>query len=391
MAFSKRIGLLIAHDRNYGIINYVINIINVLNASGAADKPSIVLYYVHDSLLEELAKIKYDNVRIYKISPYPVKGVFFLLNRLYNQITKRNSTIIFKLYLFWESIKITLLTDSIYPYGDFPHFRFVKRKIEWFIDLHYHFMPSNVSENELTMYFEWEKSMIDSKRDLVLSSEEMYRQFREAFPGYQNKIFVIPFATLLPKIGAGLLESTLTSYNISGPYFMTPNQISRYKNHMVILKAVKDLVEKGHKFQMLFTGNIIVNDKSPEKDYLIRLSDYIKENGLETYVKFLGIIKREQQLSLMQNAIALIQPSKYEGWSTLVEEAKSLNKYIILSDIAVHREQINKNVSFFNIDDHSALSEYMEMILTGHCKIENYDYDSEIITFKGKLFNLFKQ
>jgi hypothetical protein len=50
----------------------------------------------------------------------------------------------------------------------------------------------------------------------------------------------------------------------------------------------------------------------------------------------------------MKNSLAIIQPSLFEGWSTVVEDAKALNKWILLSDIAVHREQIKENVDFFN-------------------------------------------
>lgn len=43
--------------------------------------------------------------------------------------------------------------------------------------------------------------------------------------------------------------------------------------------------------------------------------------------------------TLMKHAIAIINPSLFEGGSTTVEEAKSLLKVIILSGIPVHREQ----------------------------------------------------
>ena len=59
-------------------------------------------------------------------------------------------------------------------------------------------------------------------------------------------------------------------------------------------------------------------------------------------------------------SVALLQPSLYEGWSTLVEEAKALSKFIVLSDLPVHREQINKNVAFF--DPHNANELAVKMI-----------------------------
>ena len=41
----------------------------------------------------------------------------------------------------------------------------------------------------------------------------------------------------------------------------------------------------------------------------------------------------------MRQSVAVLQPSLFEGWSTTVEEAKSIGKTILLSDIPVHREQ----------------------------------------------------
>ncbi len=39
---------------------------------------------------------------------------------------------------------------------------------------------------------------------------------------------------------------------------------------------------------------------------------------------------------------ALINPSQFEGWSTTVEEAKSLGVKMLLSDLEVHKEQAKR-------------------------------------------------
>ena len=41
----------------------------------------------------------------------------------------------------------------------------------------------------------------------------------------------------------------------------------------------------------------------------------------------------------MRAAVAVINPSLFEGWSTTVEEAKSIGVPQLLSDLPVHREQ----------------------------------------------------
>jgi glycosyltransferase involved in cell wall biosynthesis len=64
----------------------------------------------------------------------------------------------------------------------------------------------------------------------------------------------------------------------------------------------------------------------------------------------------------MQHATALINPSLFEGWSTAVEEAKSIGKRIILSDISVHREQNPDGGIFFNPNNSTELANILQEI-----------------------------
>ena len=57
----------------------------------------------------------------------------------------------------------------------------------------------------------------------------------------------------------------------------------------------------------------------------------------------------------MKKSYAIVQPSLFEGWSTVVEDAKCLNKFIFLSNLNVHLEQNPRNVSYFDPRDESDL------------------------------------
>jgi len=61
-----------------------------------------------------------------------------------------------------------------------------------------------------------------------------------------------------------------------------------------------------------------------------------------------------------RNAVSVINPSLFEGWSSTVEEVKSIGKNIILSNLEVHREQYPPGGVFFNPHDHNELSEILE-------------------------------
>ena len=62
----------------------------------------------------------------------------------------------------------------------------------------------------------------------------------------------------------------------------------------------------------------------------------------------------------MHHALAVLQPSTFEGWSTSVEESKAMAKRIILSNIDVHVEQAPKRGIYF--PPHSAEDLAMSMM-----------------------------
>ena len=159
---------------------------------------------------------------------------------------------------------------------------------------------------------------------------------------------------------------------------MSPNQFWKHKNHIVILEAISRLKNSEIDFQVVFTGS--ENDYR-NKDYFQMLKNYVSENNLENWVKFLGFISREDQLCLMDNSLAIIQPSLFEGWSTVVEDAKSLSQFIILSDIEVHKEQIKDNSIFFNPKSSVDLSTIMRDILENGVNRKDIDYSSNILNF----------
>jgi glycosyltransferase involved in cell wall biosynthesis len=93
--------------------------------------------------------------------------------------------------------------------------------------------------------------------------------------------------------------------------------------------------------------------------YVDQLRDFIETNGLKHNVKILGLINYCDVLFLMRNSLAVLNPSNFEGWSSSVEEAKSMGKSVILSRIGVHVEQNPPNGRYFEPDDAIGLSQIL--------------------------------
>jgi glycosyltransferase involved in cell wall biosynthesis len=114
------------------------------------------------------------------------------------------------------------------------------------------------------------------------------------------------------------------------------------------------LRQQGRAVDVVATGNA---SDPRQPDHFSSLMATARRLGVDGLFRPLGVVPYQDLMSLMRNAVAVINPSKFEGWSTTVEEAKSMGKAIVLSDIAVHREQAPDRAVYFPADDAGLLAE----------------------------------
>ena len=159
-----------------------------------------------------------------------------------------------------------------------------------------------------------------------------------------------------------LRKSIEEKYGFEGSFFYLPNQFWKHKNHLVALKAIGVMKKKGLNPLLITTG--LMHDFRNKNEHIDNLLNYVKEHQLEDNIKFLGLIPYQHVLYLMENCLAVINPSLFEGWSSTVEEAKSIGKLTILSDISVHKEQNPANALYFNPADEQELADILEKVWT---------------------------
>jgi glycosyltransferase involved in cell wall biosynthesis len=191
---------------------------------------------------------------------------------------------------------------------------------------------------------------------VLLSSESALADLRRMGIGAVDTA-VLPFVATVPSAHESLtLEQLRTKYGLADKFFHLPNQFWIHKNHIVVLRALAVLREQGKTLQVVATGNA-ADPRQP--DYFSSLMETARQLGVHDLFKPLGVVPYQDLMSLMRHAVAVINPSKFEGWSTTVEEAKSMGKAIVLSDIAVHREQAPDRAVFFPPDAPGLLAEKM--------------------------------
>ena len=332
------------------------------------------LNYIHN-LLYALAQVNDGSVQPYiffaydvkdnierKFSPYAIVVRTKLLQRhtalwLAHKLIERVFGVmpLFKAQL--KSHRIDVLSHAWFVCKGRMPFRI----LGWIPDFQYLHLPEffpNIDPLKVTR--KWQNVIAQS--DLViLSSNNALQDFkRVALLEHHSRGRVLQFisqpATVAPSSESNL-ESIRRKYGFNGKYFHLPNQFWAHKNHFVVLQAVNWLKQSGVEVQVLCTGNI--KDYRNGTIYFDQLCEFIEANDLQRNIRILGLIDYCDVLFLMRNSIAVLNPSRFEGWSSSVEEAKSMGKPIVLSNIDTHVEQDPSNGYYFELNDYLALAKIL--------------------------------
>jgi glycosyltransferase involved in cell wall biosynthesis len=234
----------------------------------------------------------------------------------------------------------------------------------WIPDFQHIRMPQYFSQRERNARDRQLLRLANGSRRIILSSNDARRDFTSFAPHAAEKTDVLHFVSCHDSTHAvPTFEHLSSRFGIDRPYFHLPNQFWAHKNHAVVLEALSLLRKHGVNALVLATGKI-GDYRDPQ--HFERLMARAKELGLEDSFRVLGIVSLPELQSLMLNAISLINPSNFEGWSTTVEESKSLGLPIILSDIPVHVEQAPVLGRYFKAGSAEALAQAMQSAMREH-------------------------
>lgn len=339
MAERKEIAIIYNYSKDWiGGVYYLQNLICALSTLNDQDKPYIKVYCPSSESFKDLSlKTQY---------PYLIERRFVIKSNFTSRvINKILRTINPYTYNPHNGIKLDNFESIIYPIHDRNLFNKKCKLLAWIPDFQEKYYPHFFSPAEIKHRDTKCKSFIANHIPIVFSSHDALNDFNKFYNTPRTKTFVLPFAVTLPDFSKEDIFNIKDKYNINSKYLFCANQFWEHKNHLFLFKAFNEFRKKGYDFQLVCSGAL--KDYRNSK-YSNEILSFIKNNNLENHIKILGFIDRTEQLCLMNNSYAIIQPSLFEGWSTVVEDAKALNKFIFLSNLKVHIEQAPKNVCYFD-------------------------------------------
>ena len=244
--------------------------------------------------------------------------------------------------------------DVVFENATFYGRRFPIPAIAWLPDFQHRHL-----RNQFGFRAYWRRELgfraqVASGRMLMLSSEDARKDCEHFYRRAIGNTAVVRFATSIPSdLIEAFPEKMMGEYQLPPKFFYLPNQFWKHKNHMVVIEALGLLKQQGFDAVVAVTGNPL-DPRHP--GYVGQLNARIESLGLRDNFRILGLVPRRHVISLMRTCAALINPSFFEGWSSTVEEARVLGVPMLLSDIAVHREQMENAATYFNADDAEGLA-----------------------------------
>jgi glycosyltransferase involved in cell wall biosynthesis len=129
------------------------------------------------------------------------------------------------------------------------------------------------------------------------------------------------------------------SMSVKEDYFLFVGTISESKGVKFLIKAYSNYIKKGGKFRLLIAGE-------GAKQYKDDCLKFTEENLLTNKILFLGF--RSDVYELMQKAIALVVPSRFEGFGFITAEAMYNKCLVIGRNTGGTKEQFDNGFNLFN-------------------------------------------
>lgn len=252
--------------------------------------------------------------------------------------------------------RIDLAFESAFFFG----WRMRLPAIAWIPDLQHRYLPHLFGRAAWLKRELGFRIQIGSGRAVMVSSEDTRRVCADLYPGCDGAVHAVRFAVQAPpSIPHDAARAVADRYQLPDQYVLMPNQFWAHKNHRLVIHALAKLRDQGRAVVICATGS---QSDPRNPTFAPALLKEVHDLGLTELFRTPGLIPYDDLGPLMQASTALLNPSLFEGWSTTVEEARAAGVPMVLSDLAVHREQAGDQATYFDRTSADSLAEALAAV-----------------------------
>lgn len=231
-------------------------------------------------------------------------------------------------------------------------------------DFQYAHLPGYYSQESSDWFDRYYRKETARAALVLLSSESARQDLVRLLPEAAHKARVV-FPVSVPTRAwfARDPAEVAARYGLSDRFFVLSNQVCAHKNHLTIARAAQLLNEQGTRIEVVCTGK---TEDYRDPQFFGRLRTQLEDYGVSQQFHFLDIVPREDQIALMRQSVAVIQPSEFEGWGAAMSDAKVIGKLTLASDLPIHREHQSPVARYLPTHDVAAWSSALAKVwMTG--------------------------
>lgn len=212
---------------------------------------------------------------------------------------------------------------------------YISGEILWFVD-----EKVNAEKKITWVHIDYKAAKLSKECDyphyknldaIVTISENCANILKEVFPEFADKIYNIPNITSSAVLRRRSEEFYPQEYQRSEKQYklLSVGRLAEQKGFDMAVSAAALLKKAGVSFDWFIIGN------GPLEKQLER---QMKKEGVEDCFKLIGV--RENPYSYMKNCDLIVQSSRYEGKSVVLDEAKILARPIVATNYPTVKDQI---------------------------------------------------
>ncbi len=205
------------------------------------------------------------------------------------------------------------------------------------------FVPALTVKNTLLAYYPWlDQKVIPAKEGISRHFKQVFEQIRD---NYQDQV---------------------TQFKPNQLIYV--GSLYPHKNIQIILQALKQNPKL--KLVIVCARNV----------FMERVQQKVKQLSIEKQVEFTGFLKDDVLIEKLQASLALIQPSKSEGFGLTGVEAMACATPVIASDIPVFKEIYQDAPVYFDADNVSQLLAAIKKIQHNDLRLKSIKKGLQVVS-----------
>lgn len=228
-------------------------------------------------------------------------------------------------------------------------------------DLQHKHLPRFFSREERSHRDRHFARMLRDARVAIVNSRYVATDVKCHYGDKPCRLVALPFSPMAAPSWFTIDRSAARAkYSLPSRYFVISNQLWQHKDHLTAFRACAMGVPR--EVQLICTGHEEDSRAPGYRDYLKKAPTDL---GLDGQVRFLGYIPKQDQIAIVRDAVAVVQPTLFEGGpgGGSVYDAIAVGTHAIVSDIPVNSEITAENCTFFRAGCPQDLFEKMMTVL----------------------------